>query len=106
MVYFHVFIMIRFIARCFIADITRERSRATMHFHMLRQIVASMERLAAFWNVAYKLFSHFVLSDVSLTVVLSDELAAAVVARVWADRFVRVHVRYVLGVSDEGAFAQ
>lgn len=65
-----------------------------------------MERLTALRYLAHVLFGHFMFSDVSLAVVFSDELAAAVVAGVRSHRLVRVHVRDVLGVPDEGALAQ
>ena len=63
-----------------------------------------MERLAA--HVAIVHFIVFVLFDVSLTVVLSYELRAAIVARVRPHALVRVHVRRVVVFSDERALAQ
>lgn len=42
------------------------------------------------------LFILHMLLDVPLTVVFADELRAAVVARVWPDALVRVHVRDVV----------
>lgn len=46
------------------------------------------------------MFAH-----VSLAVVLAYELGAAVIARVRFDRFVGVHVGYVVRFADKGAFA-
>lgn len=77
-----------------------------MHLHMLRQVVTPVERLPTLGDVTHKLFGHLVFPDVPLTVVLSYKLTAAVVAGVRPDGFVRVHVRYVLSMSDEGSLAE
>lgn len=98
--------MIRFITRCLVTDIAGKRSSTTMYLHMLGEVVTSMERLPALGDVAHKLLGHLVFSDMPLTVVFPDELTAAVVAGVRADRLVRVHVRYVFRLSDECAFAE
>lgn len=65
-----------------------------------------MEGLPALRDVTYKLLRHFVFSHMPLAVVLADELTAAVVAGVGAHGLVRVHVRDVLRLPDEGPLAQ
>lgn len=99
-------IMVRFVARRFAADVTGERPRAAMDLHMFGEVVASVERLTALRDFADVFFCHLMLANVPLTVVFPDELAAAVVAGVRADRLVGVHVRDVLGLADEGALAE
>lgn len=73
---------------------------------MLGQVITSMKGLTALRHFTHILLRHFVFTDVSLTVVFSYELAAAVVARVGAYTFVCVHMRYVFCVADESALAQ
>lgn len=46
------------------------------------------------------------LPNMPLTIVFPNKLTAAVVARVWPEGLVRVHVSYVLRVAYEGAFAE
>lgn len=104
--YLNMFIVIGFVTRRLPADVTGEGSRAAVHLHMLREVITPMERLTAFGHLTNELLRHLVFADVPLTVVLPDELAAAVVAGVGADRLVRVHVRDVLGVPNERALAE
>lgn len=77
-----------------------------MHAHMLRQIITPVERFTAVRHLANVLLIVLMLLDVPLAVILAYELAAAVVARVRTNRLVRVHVRYVIRVADEGSFAE
>lgn len=99
-------VVVRLIAGRLPADVTGERSRPAVHFHMFRQVVRSVERLTALLDLAHEFLSHLVFAHVSLAVVLADELAAAVVAGVGAHGLVRVHVRHELAVADEGAGAR
>lgn len=73
---------------------------------MLGQVVAAVEGLAAVGHVAHEFLLILMLLDVTLAVVLADELAAAVVARVRPHRLVGVHVRHIVGLPDEGSLAE
>lgn len=99
----NVFIVIRLGGGRFAANMTRIRPIAAMHPHVILQIVRTMKRLTA--HVAVVRFFVFVLFDVSLTVVLADKLRPAIVARVRAQAFMRVHVRHVIALPDKGGLA-
>lgn len=101
-----VLVVVGLVAGRLAADGAGEGARAAVHLHVLGQVVGAVERLAALRHLAHVLLGRLVLAHVALAVVLADELAAAVVARVRPDRLVRVHVRDVLRLPDEGALAQ
>lgn len=65
-----------------------------------------MERLTALRYFTYIFLRHFVLSDVSLTVIFSNKLTATIVTRVGTHALMSVHVCYVFCLADESAFAQ
>lgn len=65
-----------------------------------------MESFTTVRHLADVLLIVLVLLDVPLAVVLAYKLAATVVARVRTHRLVRVHVRYVVRVADEGSLAE
>lgn len=88
----HVLVVVGLVAGRLAADVAGEGPRAAVHLHVLGQVVAAVEGLAALGHLAHVLLGHLVLAHVSLAVVLADELAAAVVARVGPHRLVRVHV--------------
>ena len=101
-----VLVVVGLVAGRLAADVAGEGARARVHLHVLGQVVAAVEGLAALGHLARVLLGHLVLAHVALAVVLADELAAAVVACVGPHGLVRVHVRDVLRVADEGALAQ
>lgn len=92
MVYFDMFIVIRFITTSLSANVTGERPRPAVHPHVFRQIVTPMKRLTTIWHFAHKLLGHLVLLHVSLAIIFPDELTAAVVTRVRSHRLVSVHM--------------
>lgn len=104
--YLNVFVVVGFVAGGLAADVAGEGSRPAMYLHVLGQVVAAVEGLAALGHLAHELLAGLVLAHVPLAVVLADELAAAVVAGIGPHALVRVHVRHELGVAVEGAGAQ
>lgn len=76
----HVLVVVGLGATGLAADVTRVGSRARVHPQMFLEIVGAMEGLVA--DVARVRLVLLVLLHVSQTVVLADELGAAVVARV------------------------
>jgi len=85
------------------ADGTRERTLPGMHSPVLYQIVMPMERLIAL--VAGELLGAMMFAPVSHVIVLADELAAAVLARVRFDLFVRVDVVLEVQLSHKRLWA-
>lgn len=103
---FDVFVVIGFGAGRLAANVARVRPDPRVHFQMLREVVTSVKGLSAIGHLARVHLLVLVLFHVPQAVVLSDELASAVVARVRSDGLVRVHVRGVIRLPDESALTE
>lgn len=103
MMYLHVLIMIRLSRGSLPTNMAGIRPQATMYAHMIFEIIGPMKRFPA--DLTTEHFLVLVLFDMSLAVVLSDELSPAVIASVGPDALMRVHVSDVVGLPDEGALA-
>lgn len=99
----HVLVMIRFRGRGLAANVARERPESAVDPHVVLQIIGPVKRLSA--HVAIEHFRVLVLFDMPLTVIFADELRPAIIARVRSHAFVGIHMRYVIGFSNEGPLA-
>lgn len=92
MVYFDMLVVVGFCAGRLAAYVAGERPHARMDRQMLSQVITPVECFTTIRHFAYVFLFVFVLLHVPLAVVLPDELASAVIARVRSDGFVSVHV--------------
>lgn len=98
--------MIGLVTRSLPADITRERPRTTMHFHMFGQIITPVEGFTALGHFTHILLRHFMFPYVTLAIVLSNELTSAVITCVGTNWLVSVHMWNVISMSYEGALTE